>query len=642
MPSRRTSSLAARARHVRPGRGPAGPRRLLELERAEGEGERCVVGVGEADLEHERARAVGGRGGRGRIRPSDRAAQPVQVAGSRRVRAVPNVAPAASAQAPSWASSRRTTDAGYIATDVGCADSTSAADLDEFFRARMGPVLGHDYQHVYPLGGDRYLWLFQDTFVDQPGVADELDEAAFAHNTALVQTGRCFTLYHRGSSTSPTSFEPGTGEQALSRWFWPLGGELAGDRLSVFWAEMTKDPDPGPGDGLGWHPAQTWLATYDAATLERLDFAPAPNSGTTPIYGYAVASDGRHTYLFGNTFDQNLARQGGWRSGPHSATRMWLARVPRGRLGVEPEYRTGADGAPIRRRPGRSRPASGRRTRCSRGSSATSGSPRRSRTGSGAMSSSSTSRPSRGGRGPRSRGCAPTPRAGDPLMNTYHAYLMPWLEDGSLVVSLSQNARDMLEDAFPHPERYRLQFLRSPLVPPPAHAAADDDDDDDDPDHQAAATTRARRPRRRRRRRRRPASTTTTTTTTTATTTTTPSRPRRRPRPIRARPRQPRQRSSTTTTTTTPASTTTDPCDDRSRPTAVRSGTVGSDHAPIRGPQRSASSERPDGSRARSRKRSGPTPSPASPRASRCSPTSSGTSRRSCRSWRTPCSPATT
>ncbi len=135
-----------------------------------------------------------------------------------------------------------------------------------------------------------------------------------------MQTGRCFTLYHRGSSTSPTSFEPGTGEQVLSRWFWPLGGELAGDRLSVFWAEMTKDPDPGPGDGLGWHPAQTWLATYDAATLERLEFDPAPNSGTTPIYGYAVASDDRHTYLFGNTYDQNLDRQGGWPSGPHSAT----------------------------------------------------------------------------------------------------------------------------------------------------------------------------------------------------------------------------------------------------------------------------------------------------------------------------------
>ena len=59
------------------------------------------------------------------------------------------------------------------------------------------------------------------------------------------------------------------------------------------------------------------------------------------------------------------------------------------------------------------------------------------------------------------------PRGGDPLMNTYHAHLMPWLSDGSLVVAVSQNARDMLRDAWPHPERYRLQFLGAALVAPP-------------------------------------------------------------------------------------------------------------------------------------------------------------------------------
>jgi len=246
-----------------------------------------------------------------------------------------------SAPPPPWEDSTRTTTAGFIATDVGCADSTSAADLDEFFRARMGPVIGHDYQHVYALGENRFLWLFQDTFIDQPGVADELDEADFVHNSAMMQTGRCFTLYHRGAAASPTSFEPGTGEQALSKWFWPLGGELADGQLYVFWAEMAKDsPEPPPGEGLGWHPVRTWLARYDPGTLERLAFAPAPDPGVSPIYGYAVASDRKYTYLFGNTYDQNLARQGGWENGPHSATRMWLARVPRGRLGDLPEYRT--------------------------------------------------------------------------------------------------------------------------------------------------------------------------------------------------------------------------------------------------------------------------------------------------------------
>ncbi len=45
-----------------------------------------------------------------------------------------------------------------------------------------------------------------------------------------------------------------------------------------------------------------------------------------------MASDAEHSYLFGNTFDQNLARQGGFHACPCSATAMSLARVPRGAL----------------------------------------------------------------------------------------------------------------------------------------------------------------------------------------------------------------------------------------------------------------------------------------------------------------------
>ena len=85
-----------------------------------------------------------------------------------------------------------------MATDLGCASGTSATALDAFFRERVGPVLGLDYQHVYDLGGDRRLWLFQDTFIDHAGNATRLDQASFAHNTAMVQTGRCFSLLHRG------------------------------------------------------------------------------------------------------------------------------------------------------------------------------------------------------------------------------------------------------------------------------------------------------------------------------------------------------------------------------------------------------------------------------------------------------------
>ena len=164
-------------------------------------------------------------GGGGCVPPPDPAPPPADAPAPR---PVPPAQPESPPPAPSTAYPTTFTPAGYVATDVGCADGTSAAALDAFFRERIGPVLGLDYQHVYPLGGDRYLWLFQDTFIDHTGRATSFDQASFAHNTAMVQQGRCFTLLHRGTATAPTSFEPGTGEQVLSRWFWPLGGELDG------------------------------------------------------------------------------------------------------------------------------------------------------------------------------------------------------------------------------------------------------------------------------------------------------------------------------------------------------------------------------------------------------------------------------
>ena len=72
-------------------------------------------------------------------------------------------------------------------------------------------MLGWDYQHVYPMGDDRYLWLFQDAFLDHSGTVSNLGKARFVHNAALMQTGNCFTLLHRGTTNKPEPFEVGDG-----------------------------------------------------------------------------------------------------------------------------------------------------------------------------------------------------------------------------------------------------------------------------------------------------------------------------------------------------------------------------------------------------------------------------------------------
>ena len=97
---------------------------------------------------------------------------------------------------PPWAVTTRTTPAGYVATDVGCAASREVGALEAFVSRRVGPVLGWDYQHVYPLGANRWLWLFQDAFIDHTGLATRLDGSGFAHNARSCRPGtasRCST-----------------------------------------------------------------------------------------------------------------------------------------------------------------------------------------------------------------------------------------------------------------------------------------------------------------------------------------------------------------------------------------------------------------------------------------------------------------
>jgi hypothetical protein len=385
-------------------------------------------------------------------------------------RAIPDATPAvgaASVVSP-WADKTSITAAGYVATDVGCASGTSASSLDAFFRDRVGPAIGLDYQHVYPLGGKRYLWIFQDTFIDYGGTATNLAQTLFAHNTAMIQDGTCFTLYHRGTIFKPSAFEPGDGGNPVAKWFWPMGGQTFDGKLYMFWAEMQRDGyDPTGADGLGWHPTETWLGVYDAKSLNRLDFSPASNSGTYPIYGYAVDSDASYTYLFGNTFEQNLQREGGYDQGPHSATKMFLARVPLGNVGATPEYYSNdtwtadsTQATPISERYWAENPMEPRYL--------------------GGHWVAATKVDGYWGDelsidvaidpwGPwttvERHGLSP--RGGDPLKNTYHAYLMPWLSGGSLVVSVSNNAKNMLRDAWPSPERYRPMFFGAALVTPP-------------------------------------------------------------------------------------------------------------------------------------------------------------------------------
>lgn len=233
-------------------------------------------------------------------------------------------------------------DRGKVETLVGCSDGTDSASLDRFFAEQQGPLAGWDNPHVTDLGNGRSLWLMHDAYLNYDGTAQVLGDQI--QNMAMIQRGSCFTSQHLGTPTDRVNFELGDGTIAEGNFLWPLGSETDGDRLWVFWGETANADETAPlGEGITRYPVATWLASYDLQTLERLSFQPAPNPGVDPVYGFAVASDEEFSYLFANTNHLNFVRQGGYANGPHSATRMFLARLPKGQLYQQPTYWDGTD-----------------------------------------------------------------------------------------------------------------------------------------------------------------------------------------------------------------------------------------------------------------------------------------------------------
>jgi hypothetical protein len=377
-----------------------------------------------------------------------------------------NVAPNPAKQAQPDTTAPPVDRTAVVWTPIGCADGTDPAALDRFLADRHGPLMGFDYPHVQPLPDGRSLWLVQDAFVDHGGKATTLAGSRLIRNAALVQEGRCFSLLDRGPLTTPSAFERGSGDVAGKRWWWPLGSEVRNDRVWVFWAEMQGDASfPRGGYGLPWQPVRTWLASYSTSDLTRLSWAPAPDQAVNPIYGYAVTSDPAYSYLFGNTYQQDLQREGGWLV-PHSATQMFVARVPRGRLDLAPEYWSGASwtrdraaAVPIVSRfqienPMQPRFVDGRWLAVTKAE--------------GFYGTEIVVDVAPAAQGPwqeAARVRAPRRRE-DPRVTSYHAYPLPWRgAGGTLAILVSQNALDALDA--PAPEAWMYRPLVMTLSWPP-------------------------------------------------------------------------------------------------------------------------------------------------------------------------------
>jgi hypothetical protein len=216
----------------------------------------------------------------------------------------------------------------------GCRTELTSEALDVQLRTGAGMVSGGDYAHAYPLADGRIVWLFQDVFA---GTGETLDPNRFAHNGGLVQDGSCVSPLPGASASR--SWIGGELEDPMLRWFWPLDGAVGADgHLYVFVAEMYNLNGTGAAEGA--LPVATWLAVFDGATLELRSFDEAPDP-SSHLFGYSIADDDQYSYLFGNCYRQFAPPDVGVHLGLDACSASTtVARVPLGQFTSAPEYLT--------------------------------------------------------------------------------------------------------------------------------------------------------------------------------------------------------------------------------------------------------------------------------------------------------------
>lgn len=116
---------------------------------------------------------------------------------------------------------------------------------------------GGDAAYSVPLGGDRVLWLFGDSFV-ATGTAPGRRASRMVRNSIAIQRGldpssATVAFVWRTDSNGPASFFPEDGD----RWYWPADGIRVGRALVLFLERVRSTP----GEGLGFR-ADGWRVAW--------------------------------------------------------------------------------------------------------------------------------------------------------------------------------------------------------------------------------------------------------------------------------------------------------------------------------------------------------------------------------------------
>lgn len=201
--------------------------------------------------------------------------------------------------------------------------SAPAPDWDQLFQRTNG-WLGADVAYSIPLGTDKTLWLFGDTFVGRVSDGKRIKPRMIHSSIALQEIGGPPQFFYpTNKSGAPTSLLRSPAPRSD---FWLLDGERTGHGL-YFFMQQVQWLDSSI---WGFKCTATWLAYVDnpddppahwKMTMRQLPFTTLPG-GQDVIMGCETLTSGGYLYIYGYSNPENASAQ-------KSAI---LARVPEGKL----------------------------------------------------------------------------------------------------------------------------------------------------------------------------------------------------------------------------------------------------------------------------------------------------------------------
>lgn len=170
----------------------------------------------------------------------------------------------------------------------------SAPDIEKHFRPFEQGWIGGDGIYSVPLGDDKTLWLFGDTFIGRIQNQRRLD-AQMIHNTVAIEHQGQWQYHWKKNPLKDVFISPNSG-----RWFWPGPGLYHKKQLYLLLPEFTTAPGA---EGFGFKQSGLYLARIDHPEEPLEKWRPHYQKLNWGLQGssYSVAAlkDKAHWYIYG-------------------------------------------------------------------------------------------------------------------------------------------------------------------------------------------------------------------------------------------------------------------------------------------------------------------------------------------------------